>query len=251
MLKAEKVKQQIKTPLLKTYLRLPYTKENEALLSEQVFDLKSLENKSPFTPLSKVNINTIVGSTPTTDNSYGVQLYSKSKNVPVYLSPDSDAIIIKHITGNITQFRDDLVALCGTMFNDPNFGKYVKINVKTAQLTIEKKKMKMKNERYPVNVMPFWCDTIKQILQQEILIKNDGFTDAITEDFNNEGFMKQISQTIMADWKKTSLKKLYLKEKKVKRQQKLKNNADVVSSHSLVPQSLIEDMREEVTKNGL
>ncbi|OBA25679.1 hypothetical protein HANVADRAFT_53754 [Hanseniaspora valbyensis NRRL Y-1626] len=251
MLKTEKVKQQIKTPLLKTYLRLPYTKDNEALLSNQVFNLPSVEDKSPFLPLSKTNILHIVGSTTPTKDTYSVQLLSKNKGVPVYLSPNEETITIKHISGNLTKFRDELVAVCKPILNEPNFENHVKINVKAGQIIIEKK-MKIRKERYPVNVVPFWCDTIKQILQQEILVKNDtGFVKSVSQDFNDEGFLKQIGQTIMADWKKNALKKLYVKEKKAKRYEKLRNRDDVVSSHELVPQTLIEDMKQAVKTNGL
>ncbi|XBW35391.1 hypothetical protein QEN19_000957 [Hanseniaspora menglaensis] len=250
MLKAEKVKQQIKTPLLKTYLRLPYTQDNEKLLSDQIFNLNEVEKKSPFISLSKTKLSSIVGNTAGSQDSYSVQLYSKNKSIPVYLSENEQSIAIKHISGNLTQFKAELVALCEPLFNEKNFGNYVKINLKSRQIIIEKK-MKVKNERYPVNPVPFWCNTIKQILQQEILAKNDGFVDVVTQDFNNEGFMKQISQTILSDWKKTSLKKLQIKEKKMKRQEKLNSNPIVVAAHNLVPQSLVEDMRAEVKNNGL
>lgn len=250
MLKAEKVRQQIKTPMLKTYLRLPYTKENEVLLNESVFTMPLLESKSPFIPLSKASLNHIVGGTKTTPQTYTLELHSKNKNVPVYLSADQETITIKHVSGNLTQFKEELLEVCKPLLSQPNFANYMKINVKAGHIVIEKKK-KGKQDRYPMNETPFWCDRIKQLLQQEILVKNDGFAELATQDFNNEGFLKQIGATILADWKKKALKKAYLKEKKSKMLQKLKTSPSVVSSHTLVPQSLVEDLREEANKKGL
>lgn len=247
----DKVKAQLTNPLFHTYLKLEYTPENEELLKNQVFQLDALKNKSPFVKLSDVPIKHIVGSQEVDFNTYSIKISRESKQVPVYYKNIPGVITIKDITGDVEQFKHELIDVCEAIFKEDNLEQYFKIAENSKNLIITKPFVQetFREVNRPM-VSQFWFKTIRLILQESIIGKSDGYYEHSVKDFNYEGIYKQMSETIMKDWAtKGMAKKLNLDEKaKLKELKKIKKEEVVVKESSILPEVFIKDLQDSFEK---
>lgn len=247
----DKVKAQLTTPLFHTYLKLDYSPENEALLRNQVFQLDTLKNKSPFVKLSEVPMKHIVGSQEVDFYTYSIKVSRESKQIPVFYNPKLDRITIKDITGDIEQFKSELIDVCESIFKEDNLEPYFKITENSKNLIITKPFVQesFRGEESP-KLSYFWFKTIRLILQESIIGKSDGYYEKAVKDLNYEGLYKQMSETIMKDWASNALsKKINLDEKaKLLKEKNAKKDDKVIRNSSILPEVFIKDLQEAFEK---
>ncbi|KAL6938624.1 hypothetical protein ACO0OL_001171 [Hanseniaspora opuntiae] len=247
----DKVKAQLINPLFHTYLKLDYSPENEDLLRNQVFQLDTLKNKSPFVKLSDVPMKHVVGSQEVDFYTYSIKISRKSKQVPVYYNENLDRITIKDITGDVEQFKYELIEVCEAIFKEENLEQYFKIAKNSKNLIITKPFVQETfREVDSPKLSQFWFKTIRLILQESIIGKSDGYYEHAVKDFNYEGVYKQMGETIMKDWAKNAMaKKINLDEKaQLKELKKSKEEEVVVKESTILPEVFIKDLQESFEK---